>query len=120
MTTVSILPEPPSATETKYRAVAGQRQFVGKTPGEALDLLTSQLTDQESGTLIVVQHMRPDRFFSDVQQKRLADLMNRWRSARDSGNALPPDERAELEQLIATELEASAQRASALLSGLKP
>ena len=120
MTTISIVPEPLSGTETKYRAVAGQRQSVGKTPGEALDAITAQLDHQESGTLLVVQQMRPDRFFNETQQKRLAELMGRWRHARDRGTALLPEEQVELDQLTAAELEGATQRASALLSELRP
>ena len=123
MTIISIVPEPPSGTETKYRAVAGQRQSIGKTPGEALDALTAQLDDQESGTLCVVQQMRPDRFFNEAQQKRLAELMQRWRQARDRGTLFLPEEQAELDQLVAVELEAATQRArehSSFHGGGKP
>jgi len=120
MTTISIIPEPLSATETEYRATAGERHSVGKTPGAALDALSSQLSDQESGTLLVVQQMRPDRFFDADQQKRLAELMNGWRTARDSGAIFPAKEQAELELLIDTELEASTQRALALLNDKRP
>jgi hypothetical protein len=83
MTTVAILPE---ATEagTTYRAVAGEKQSVGRTAGEALDALTAQLSDEEAGTLVVVQNLRPDRFFTAAQQDRLSELMSRWRTARDT------------------------------------
>jgi hypothetical protein len=37
-------------------------------------------------------------------QPRLAELMNRWWQARDSGNTLLPDEQAELETLAQAEL----------------
>lgn len=37
-----------------------------------------EMNDRESGTLLVVQQMRPDRFFTEEQQCRLADLMARW------------------------------------------
>lgn len=119
MTTISILPEPLPASGKKYRAIAGKQQSVGDTPGEALDALTSQMSDQESGTLLVVQQMRPDRFFNETQQKRLAELMTRWRTARDQGTALSAAEQAELEQLTAAELEAATHRAAALLEQLR-
>ena len=120
MTTISILPEPRSPTETTFRAVAGRHHSVGKTPGEALDALASQLSTEESGTLLVVQQMRPDRFFTGDQQQRLAKLMDHWRTARDLGNAFPAEDQAELESLIAEELEGSTQRAAALLGELRP
>ena len=120
MTTVSILPEPPSLAETKYRAVAGKRQSLGKTPGEALDSITTLLGEQESGTLIVVQQMRPDRFFDTAQQSRLAELMMHWRTARDRSESLSVEETAELDALVAAELEASTKRAAELLRELQP
>jgi hypothetical protein len=59
--------------------------------------------------------MRPDRFFDETQLERLADLMERWRQARDQGTPLLPVEQAELDQLVAAELEAATRRAAALL-----
>src|SRR5207249_10835972 len=98
MTAVAILrEEAPPGGEPTYRAVAhtGKAQSVGKTPGEALDALTAQLGDEESGTLVVVQQMRPDRFFDEVQIRRLDELMERRRLAQSAGEdpaaALTPD-----------------------------
>ena len=62
MTTIAIVPESPSVAGSRFRATAGQHQSVGKTPGEALDAITSQLNESESGTLLVVLHSRPDHF----------------------------------------------------------
>jgi hypothetical protein len=39
--------------------------------------------------------------------------MARWRTARDTGSTLPPEEHAELEALVEAELHASAQRCQA-------
>jgi hypothetical protein len=118
MITIAIVPESPGSAHTQYRAVAGQRQSVGQTPGQALDALTAQLGDAEAGTLVVVQHARPDRFFTAEQQQRLQELMGRWRAARDTGTALPAEEQAELDALVAAELHAATERARALLQGL--
>lgn len=120
MTIVAIMPENRGAEGTTYRALAGSRQAVGKTAGEALDALTAQLSEDEAGTLVVVQNLRPDRFFTAKQRERLAELMARWRAARDTGDLLPPDEQRELDQLVETELRAAAQRAKALLHELAP
>jgi hypothetical protein len=120
MTTVAILPESRGASGTTYRAVAGKFQSVGKTAGEALDALTSQLSEGETGTLVVVQHMRPDHFFTAQQQQRLEELMGRWRTARDNQTVLPPEEQAELDALVAAELQAATQRAAALVRELTP
>ena len=101
-----------------YHAVAGGKLSQGKTPGEALDALTGQLSEEETGTLVIVQNLRPDRFFNAEQQRRLAELMERWRIARDKGEGLPADEQAELEALIEAELKASADRTAALADEL--
>src|SRR5262249_40081801 len=115
MTTISIMPENTSTGDRAYRAVAGQVQSVGKTPGEALDALTSQLSEAETSTLVVGQSLCPDQFFTAQQQQRLAELMQRWRAARDAGTALPPEEQAELDALVEAELRGAAARAAALL-----
>src|SRR5438445_4768900 len=99
MTKVAILPEPSIKGGNMYRAVAGARQAVAKTVGGALDALTAQLPPEESGTLVVVQNHRPDRFFTAQQQQRLEELMEHWRNARDTGKSLPPAQQAELDAL---------------------
>jgi hypothetical protein len=102
-----------------YRAVAGAHQAVAKTAGAALDALTAQLPREETGTLVVVQNHRPDRFFTAQQQQRLEELMRRWRGARDAGGEpLSKSEQIELEALVNAEVEASGQRAAAALADL--
>ena len=118
MTTVAIMPDYPGEEGTPYRAVAGTAQSVGRTAGEALDALTAQLGKEASGTLVVVQNLRPDRFFTADQQERMAELMARWRAVRDAGATLPAHDQAELEGLIQTEVEAASQRAKELLGQL--
>jgi hypothetical protein len=119
MTKVAILPIPTETGGVSYRAVAGDKHSEGKTAGEALDALTAQLSEEEVGTLVIVQSLRPDRFFSAAQQQRLAELMGRWRVARDKGETLPTEEQAELEALIEAELRAAADRAAALVDELE-
>src|ERR1051325_11543069 len=111
MTTIAILPETVSGNGITYRAVAGKKQSSGKTAGEALDRLTAQLSDEETSTLVIVQNLRPDSFFTAQQQQRLSELMAQWRAARDVNAELPPSEQADLEALIEAELEATMQRA---------
>lgn len=118
MTTITILPESDSADPTTYRAVAGDRESVGGTAGEALDALTPQLTQDETGTLIIVQHRRPDRFFTARQQQRLEELPQRWRIARDAGKELSPEEHIELENLVEAETRGAGRRAEAALQEL--
>jgi hypothetical protein len=119
MTTIAILPENPGSPGTSYRAVAGTIESVGRTAGEALDGLIAQLDEKTAGTLAVVQQLRPDPYFTEEQQQRLADLMGRWRSAKEIGRNLPVEEQAELERLVDAELKGSAARAAALLHGLQ-
>jgi hypothetical protein len=75
MTTVAIVPDLSGSPTTQYRAVAGKVQAIGKTAGQALDALTAKLDTAEAGTLVVVQHGQPDRFFTAEQQQRLEGLM---------------------------------------------
>jgi len=120
MTTISIVPENPGSPTTTYRAVAGSVQSVGKTPGQALDALTAQIGTIDSSSLILVRQAQPDEFFTAEQQQRLAELMARWRAARDGGPALTPEERTELDALAQAELRASGARAAALAQRLTP
>lgn len=119
MTNVAIMPIPTEQGDLSYRAIAGEKHAQGKTAGQALDALTLQLSEDEASTLVIVQSLRPDRFFTDIQQHRLTALMARWRTQRDKGSALPPAEQAELEALIAAELKASAARAATLADALE-
>src|SRR5262249_21169581 len=102
-----------------YHAIAGAKHAEGKTAGEALDALTAQLSVDEASTLVIVQSLRPDDFFTASQQERLTVLMAHWRTARDQGQTLPVEEQAELEALIEAELRASAARAAALANALR-
>ncbi len=120
MTTIAILSESPGSPTTNFRAVAGDKQSVGKTAGQALDALTSQLDETQTGTLLVVQSLRPDHFFTAQQQQRLEELFARWRGFRDRGIPLPAEEQAELDSLVEAEVRATAERARSLLRGLAP
>ena len=111
MTTITILPE----KDNSYRAVAGDKESTGRTAGEALDALTSQLGDEESRAFIVIPKPRADQFFNAAQQQRLTELMQR----RDDGN-LSTEEESELENLVEAELNGARQRAEVLLDKLRP
>ena len=115
MTNVAILPVPTEKGGLSYRGIAGDKHSEGSTPGEALDALARQLPQDRTGEglLVVVQGLRPDHFFGGAQQRRLAELMSDWRSARDRGQVLAPVEQAELDALVEAELYASAGRAAA-------
>lgn len=114
MTAVAILREESETSgEVTYRAIAqaGGAQSIGRTAGEALDALTTQLGADESSTIVVVQQMRPDRFFTEAQTRRLRQLMDR---SHHPEAPLTDDERAERDALIEAELLASGQRAAEL------
>ncbi len=57
----------------------------------------------------------PDEFFTTQQQKRLSELMNLWRAARDRGQSLSPIQQAELESLVEAELKAATVRTAVLV-----
>jgi hypothetical protein len=118
MNKVAILPIPEKNGITSYYAVKGDKQATGTTAGRALDALTEQLGNEKANTVVIAQHSSPDGFFSASQQQRLAELMERWRVARDKERALPASEQQELENLIEAELKASAARASAIADTL--
>ena len=111
MTIITILPEKTNS----YRAFAGDKESTGRTAGEALDALASQLEDEESGTLVIVQNFKADKFFNAAQQERLTELMQ-LRKER----SLSSEEESELESLVTAELDGARQRAETVLSGLKP
>jgi hypothetical protein len=115
MTTVAILPISDVNGERAYRAIAGDKSSVGKTAGQALDALTCQLDETEFSALLVIQSFHPDLFFNAEQQERLSVLMNLWRSAREQGQELPPEQQTELDCLVEMELQAATARTSALI-----
>ena len=118
MILVSILPVSTESGRKHFQAVAGAKQSKGHTAGEALDALTAQLSDEETGTLVILQSFKPDRFFNAAQQQRLTELMGHWRQARDRGESFPEEEQAELDALVEAELLTSADRAALLADQL--
>ncbi len=66
-------------------------------------------------TLSILPISDPDSFFSGEQQERLLELMSLWRFARDKGESLPPEQQAELDTLVETELKAATARTTRLI-----
>jgi hypothetical protein len=120
MTSVAILSISDASGEKSYRAVAGSKFSVGKTAGQALDALTAQLGEAEFSALLVIQNFSPDTFFGAEQQERLSELMHLWRTARDQGQELPADQKAELDALVDSELRAATARTAALTQPERP
>lgn len=120
MKTIEIVSET-SSKQTVYRAICGEQQATGITPGEALDLLEQNLASQgheENGnTLIIVQRFRPDNFFTAEKQLRLRELMDRFHHANDAGNQLDIAEKQELETLVDAEWHAAIERSEAIIKG---
>lgn len=110
MTTITVLSE-----EKIFRAVAGKKESVGRTVGEAIDKLSAQLGEDETGTLLVVQKRRADNFFGASERARLVEL-----AAKKETQALSADEKDELEKLVEAELNGARLRAKELIGGLKP
>ncbi|HEY3242493.1 MAG TPA: hypothetical protein VGM03_04000 [Phycisphaerae bacterium] len=96
-----------------FRARANGCQALGRTAGEALDGLGPHLTAERT-TVVLVQRLGGDQFFSPTQIERLRELMAQWRRARDAGTSLAPPDEQELETLIEREFDAAARRAEAL------
>jgi hypothetical protein len=115
MTTVAILPIYDASGNKSYRAVAGDKQSIGKTAGQALDALTAELGENEFSTLLLLQSFHPDQFFGVEQVSRLSELMNMWRIARDEGRSLSQEMQAELDNLVEAELKAATKRTASLL-----
>jgi hypothetical protein len=122
MTTISILPITDESGNLSYRAIsaernsegtAGNQQTIGKTAGQALDALLLQLGQSSSSLSLLIQTFQPDPFFTAAQQQRLSELMELWRTARDQGQLLSPQEQAELDALVNAELQATQQRLNA-------
>ncbi len=112
---VVVLPNNPNATN--FRAINGNNTSVGETIGQALDSLSKQVS-LEKNSVIYIQDFEPDEFFTAEQQRRMAELMTKWRELRDSDSQLPIEEQAELEQLVELELIGSAKRTAKIADKL--
>jgi hypothetical protein len=120
MTKITITAQRPGSPDTMYTASTDARVSVGRTAGAALDALSEQIGGTHGGTLVVLQNLRGDEFFTVAEQQRIEELLTKWRLARDSGHTLPTDEQAELEALVNRELEGSAQRVESAASQIRP
>jgi hypothetical protein len=119
MQTISIFQESGNRKKPSYRAIQGQQQAKGKTPGQALDSLERLAKDQEENSLVILQRFGTDTFFSQQQQERLQDLMSQLQEAINDDASLTQSERAELEQLIDIEWAGAIARAAAIIAQTK-
>lgn len=59
MNTIEIIQESEPNQPITYRAICGEKQALGRSPGQALDELEQQLTALETNTLIIVMMRLP-------------------------------------------------------------
>src|SRR5262245_65446664 len=93
MTSIAIRTDSSNADTPRFRAVAGSRQAVGRTMGEALDALTADWGDDIQETAVLIQRFQPDAYFTAAQYCRMQELLARRAT-------LTAAELAELEALI--------------------
>ena len=111
---ITITAEDPKSPNAGYRATWRDRESFGGTAGAALDAIKQQMPPTESASLVLIQDLKPDEFFSASQQRRLRELLDLRCEALSSGKEMSPAEKSELDDLIAMELEGSARRAAAM------
>ena len=113
MPSIAIRTEPNEADAPCFRAVAGSRQAVGRTMGEALDALTADWGDDIQEMAVLIQRFQPDAYFTAAQYCRMQGLLARR-------TAMTAEERAELEALIEAELDATVARTESLMRPHQP
>jgi len=113
MPSIAIRTEHDQAGMPQFRAVAGNRQSVGRTMGEALDALTADWGETLQETAVLIQRFQPDAYFTAAQHCRMQELLSRR-------TRLTAVERAELETLIDAELDATVARTENLLRLRQP
>src|SRR5215216_5118105 len=119
MPTIAILPEQGEDQPMTFSAITTGRKATGRTVGEALDALTSQLSAEETYTPVIVQQFRPDQHFSAAQRDRLSTLLARQRAASETGDALSAVEQSELERLVDEEIQGAGERAAHFLRSIE-
>ena len=121
MTTITIVPEI-EQKKLRYKAICGNQETIGLTPGQALDLMeTSLITEGEpmNETLVIVQRFRADDLFTKQQQKKLQGLMEELHQYLASETKFSDVKQQELTDLAEAELEASIQRVTRIIEELK-
>ncbi len=113
MTSIAIRTENSQAGTPRFRAVAGNRQSIGRTMGEALDALTADWHDDIQETAVFIQRLQPDAYFTAAQYHRMQELLTRRAT-------LTAQERVELQTLIDAELDATVARTESLMRPRQP
>ena len=113
MTAVAIRTEEQETGGRRFRAIAGNRQSVGRTMGEALDALAAEWGDSIQETVVLIHRFQPDQYFTQTQYDQMQALLARR-------TALTPEERAELEALMDAELDATVTRTARPMRANQP
>ena len=113
MTSIAIRTENSQVGTPRFRAIAGNRQAVGRTMGEALDALMADWGDDIQETAVFIQRFEPDAYFTAAQYHRMQELLARRAT-------LTAEERGELEALIDAELDATIARTEGLMRPRQP
>ena len=113
MPSIAMRTEHSQAGAPRFRAVAGNRQSVGRTMGEALDALTADWGDDIQETVVFIQRFQPDAYFTAAQYCRMQELLARRAT-------LTTAERDELGTLIDAELAATVARTESLIRPRQP
>jgi regulator of protease activity HflC (stomatin/prohibitin superfamily) len=113
MTSIAMRTENRQPGAPQFRAVAGNRQSVGRTMGEALDALAMDWDDDIQEIAVFIQRLQPDAYFTAAQYHRMQELLTRRAT-------LTAEERVELETLIDAELDATVARTESLMRPRQP
>ena len=118
MKTITIVPEI-NEQKTIYRALCGQQQAIGTTPGQALDEIDQILLGENNSlndqSLVILQRFHPDNIFTLEQQTQMQKLMENLHNSMAKGEKLSDKEQQELEQLIELELAATIERGNKII-----
>jgi hypothetical protein len=82
MMKITITAQRPGSPDTMYTASTDGCASVGRTAGAALDALSEQIGGTHSGTVVVLQNLRGDEFFTVAEQQRLEELSTRIQTGR--------------------------------------
>ena len=80
MTSIAIHTEESERGEPRFRAIAGNRQSVGRTMGEALDALTADWASEIQEAAVLIQRFQPDSYFTAGQYDRMQGYRYNYKS----------------------------------------
>ncbi len=103
-----------TAENNKFRARLDEQESYGQTIGQAIDALNEKFENFDNKTLYILQKFQPDEFFNAEQQKQMSELMDKLRLAQEGKGEFSLEEKVELENLVAAELEGSGNRVKKL------